>query len=156
MIATQNTIAMTTAIAFSGKSCGTMRRAVSPRRRPAGRGEDLAAADDHGAVVQRRARHEDRGEELRGEFSVHRYAGFAVILESGAPLDDDERAVPGLGDEQRRAHELVDDVIDLLLRLLDQQAVQRTELTQLSERATQLRLEHDQQREHGEREDGGE
>ena len=85
---------------------------------------------------------------------MHRDAGLAVVLESGAPLDHDERAVPCLGDEQGRADELVDDVIDFFLRLLDQQAVQGTELAELSERATQLRLEHDQQREHREREHG--
>src|SRR5258706_232336 len=55
-----------------------------------------------------------------------------------------------LGDEQRGAHELVDDVLDLVLRDRGQQAVQRTELAELPEHAPELGLEDHRHRDQAE------
>ena len=122
-------------------------------RQQAGRGEDLRAADDDRAVVQRRADHEDRGEQLRGQPAVHGYAGLGVVLQPGAPLDDDERAVARAADEERGTGQLVDDPIDLLGVARHEQPVQRPELSELAETPPELGLEHDEDREHGDGEE---
>ena len=104
-------------------------------REEAGRGEDLRPADDHRAVVQRRADHEDGGEELGREAAVHRHAGLGVVLQPRRSLDHDEGAVPGAADEERRSGELVHDAVDLFRVARRQQPVQGTELPELSEAA---------------------
>src|SRR5207245_10903528 len=118
------------------------------------RREDLAPADDHRSVVQRRARHEDRCEQLRGELAVHGDARLAVVLQPGRPLENDQRAVLGLTDEERGAHELVDDPLELLFASRREKPVEWPELTDLAERATQFGLEHDDERDEGYREEG--
>src|SRR5437867_13218227 len=95
-------------------------------RKETRRRKDLTPAHDHRAVVKRRPGHEDRRQELGGELAVHRDAGLAVILQPGGPLENDERAVLGLADEERGPHQLVDDPLELLLATRRQKAVQRS------------------------------
>src|SRR2546428_3418786 len=132
---------------------GASLRGLLERQQARGR-EDLAASHDDGAVVQRRPRHEDRGEKLRRELPVHRDTRLAVVLEPGRAFQDDERAVLGLADQESRTHELVDDSLDLLLSTRQEQAVQRTELADLAERSTQLGLKHHHERNEGDGEEG--
>src|SRR5213076_88845 len=116
--------------------------------------QDLPAPHDHGAVMQRRARHEDRGEELRGELAVHRNTGLAVVLQTRRPLENDESAVLGLADEKCGSDQLVDDPLELLLAAGCEKPVERTELADLAERASQLRLKDDDERDKGHGEEG--
>ena len=59
-----------------------------------------------------------------------------------------------LADQESRTYELVDDPLDLLFSPRHEQPVQRTELSDLSERATQLGLEDDHERDEGDGEEG--
>ena len=118
-------------------------------RQETGRGEDLPTADDDRSIVEGRAGHEDRREELGGELPIHRDAGLAVILKACPALEDDERPVLRFADEQRRADELVDGPLDLLLTPRDEHAVEGAELAELAERPTKLRLKHDDESEEG-------
>src|SRR4051812_39945023 len=99
--------------------------------------------------MERRPRHEDRREQLRGELSVYGDARLAVVLQACRPLEDHERAMFCLADQERGAHELVDDALELLLAARREEPVQRTELTDLPECAPELRLEDDHERDEG-------
>src|SRR5438270_436277 len=127
--------------------CRTLRRLLE--REEAGRRDDLIAPDNHRSVVQGRARHEDRGEELRGQLAVHRNAGLAVVLKPRRALEHDQRAVLRLTDEKSGSDEFVDDALHLLLGARREQAVEGAELSKLAQGAPQLRLEHDDQRDDG-------
>src|SRR5207249_1956965 len=72
----------------------------------------------------------------------------------GRSLENDQRAVLGLTDEERGAHELVDDPLELLFTSRREKPVEWPELTDLAERATQVGLEHDDERDEGYREEG--
>ena len=67
-------------------------RRLGERQQRAGR-EDRVAADDDGAVVERRPGREDRAQEVGRQVAVDHDAGLGDLLEPGLALDDDERAV---------------------------------------------------------------
>src|SRR5664280_1375851 len=52
------------------------------------RRDDRRAADDHGAVVERATRREDRLQEIGREVRVDHHAGLRDLLEAGFPLHD--------------------------------------------------------------------
>src|ERR1051325_1289874 len=64
-------------------------------RQHAPRPDDLIAADQDRAVVQRRIRREDRRQQVRGDLGFHRYAGSDELLEPDVAFDRDDGARAG-------------------------------------------------------------
>ena len=121
-------------------------RHLGQRQERAG-GEDHLVADDHRAVVERGPRREDRPEQVGRDVGVDHDAGLGDLLEAGVALEDDERAV-AVGREQRRGvGDLVGDVLDGALLSRRQEPVERADAADPLERAAQLGLEDDDERE---------
>lgn len=122
---------------------------VFRQRQVAGRSHDLRAADDDRPVVKRRIRREHVDEQLRADARLHLDAGFDQLVQSGMPLEDDQRADAPLG------HVLdgLDQLHDALVHLV---AVERRRTgeqlapAELLQRAPQLRLEDDDDRDDAE------
>ena len=85
-------------------------RRLGQRQERAGRHDPLVA-DDDGAVMERRARHEDRAEQVGRDIRVDHHPGLGDFLEAGLALEHDQRTVAlgrqlGGGPRHLRRHEL--------------------------------------------------
>jgi len=108
----------------------------------AARGHDLVAADDDGAVVERRIGREQRLDERRVHACVEARAGLHEVSQPLVPLDHDETAVAVRGQALGRAHDLAQHAV-----LADaQERAEERRTPELRERVPQLRLEQDDER----------
>ena len=115
--------------------------ALGQRQHHTGR-HDLVALHQHGPVVKRIARREERSQQLRAEVGVDGHACLGHIAKAGVSLDDDERTgapsreLGGRGREQA-GHPLV------VARSRATHDGHRTDATDPVEATAQLRLEDD-------------
>src|SRR5438094_5537291 len=121
-------------------------------RKHAAGADDAVAPHQHGAVVQRRVRREDGGEQVGRHLGLHRDAGRDELLEPDVALDGDDG--PGAGTRQP-VHRL-GDLLGHRLALALREAAQEPRLTEPGQGVPQLGLEHHHGRERAEREDVGE
>ena len=126
-------------------------RHLREREQGAG-GQDRVAADDHGAVVQRGPRREDRAQEVRREVAVDHHAGLGHLLEPGLALDDDEGAMALGRQGGGGARHLVRDVLGDARVDRRQQPRERADPADALKGAAQLGLEDDDE---GEQADDG-
>ena len=118
---------------------------LGKRQHDAGR-QDPVAADEHGAVVQRGVRREDRLEQLLREVGVEHDPGLGRILEAGLPLDDDERADPVCRQRRSRARDDGRDALGVGCTRRRHHPAQGADAPDSLQGAPQLRLEDDHER----------
>jgi hypothetical protein len=117
-------------------------RSLGQRQERSGR-DDPTVADDHRAIVERRAGREDRAEQVGRDVAVDHHAGLGDLLETGLALEDDEGALADGGQLGRRARDLGRHMGDRTRLRGRQEPSERTDPTDALEGASQLRLEDD-------------
>ena len=122
---------------------------VTRQRQEAAGRDDPVALDEHGAVVQRRVGEEDASEQLGRHECVESDPELGVVPEAGRPLEDDQRADTPCRERLGRLEDRVEHVRPLRTGRPEDPLEQRPP-PDLGERASELRLEEHDQRDHPE------
>src|SRR5438309_12095379 len=109
----------------------------------AARADDLIAANQDRAIVQRRVRWEGGGQQVGRDLRFHRHAGGDELLEPDVAFDGDD----GAGTRARQAVERFRDLFGHRLAVAARERAHEAGLAEPRQRVTQLRLEHDHRRE---------
>ena len=80
---------------------------IHRERKKTGGGRNAVPLHNHRAVVQRRARPENRRQQIVGKPRIHSHAAFDVRAQADLPLNHDQRARLILRKKIRRQHDVV-------------------------------------------------
>ena len=79
-------------------------------RKDAASPDDRVAPNDHGAIVQRRIRSEDRREQVRAHLRLHLLSALYVVAERDFTLERDDAPDPGAAQALHRIRDLLGDL----------------------------------------------
>ena len=118
---------------------------IDGQRQEAGSGRHAIALHDHGAVVERRRRLKDTEQQVVRHDRVERNPALDVVAQPDLPFDGDDGANPLARQHAGRHHEFLD---RLLRRLLLREVAEERRPPEVGERAADVGLEQDDEREH--------